>query len=101
MKLKGAPSSVKQINIEKDEEYNCIECDYQFNNKMSLQKHINLIHTVIKETNGTIKCFKCEQKFSDHWTIMSHRKDNHLEQTNPCQSSNDHSCRFPDETQAK
>ena len=45
---------------EKEQEFNCVECDYQGHNEAQLRKHISLKHMIDPRT---IKCRMCDEQF--------------------------------------
>ena len=84
--------------INKDQEFNCEECDYQGTRKMELKKHINLKHTM-KDTymEGTLKCRNCGEQFSAKWNLMQHRKSMHLNSVAYCRNKIEGNCVFSDD----
>ena len=59
----------KHSQKQREEEFNCMECDFQTDSAYRLQKHINLKHF--------IKCKFCGNLFQGKETLMKHRKSHH------------------------
>ena len=47
---------MKDVHYEKEEEFNCEECDFQTNGSIHLRKHIEIKHEM--------KCKLCDNRFS-------------------------------------
>ena len=61
-----------EIFDEKEDEFNCRDCDYQGNTHESLQKHIRLTHTMDK-----YKCTDCNYQCRDGKELYNHKKTMH------------------------
>ena len=74
-----------------------MNCDFQTNESGQLKKHISLKHE--KQTSqGSVKCYNCEDTFSDFKNLMRHRKAAHPEIAKPCKYYNDGKCMFNAQT---
>merc|ERR1711947_3586 len=62
--------------VEKDIEFNCMECDLQTTSEAHLNKHINLKHR--------LTCKICEEVFKEKTSLMQHRKTEHKSSVAPC-----------------
>jgi stress-induced morphogen len=73
-------SSKRKVEKEKEEEeFHCVDCDFQAHSQDQLTKHINLKHVRrrgVGEENH-IECKFCGNKFYEKGEFMTHRKVNH------------------------
>ena len=81
------PSS-KNAKENIEEEYNCMECDFQASQKTELNKHIQIKHTL----HEGIKCRNCGVNFKRKPDLMVHRKVDHPHTVAPCRKGKD--CEF-------
>ena len=86
----------KQSNVTMDVELNCDQCDFQTNLAKALNKHINMKHGKHDQSEDVVKCFNCEDQFSDHWSLMNHRREKHHSYAKPCSSYKEGNCKFAD-----
>ena len=83
--------SVEELEIsETDEEFNCIECDFQTTSTEYLRKHIKIKHRII--------CKICEKEFKEKSNLMLHRKTEHYNSVATCRKFADKNCPFVEET---
>ena len=70
---------MKHIQNKHSSEFNCQECDFQAgSSSIILAKHMNLRHRKAEEqTDDTLKCNRCEQRFSAKWNLNNHIRDSH------------------------
>ena len=91
---KSTPSTKFQ---KQEEEFNCIECDFQGTRKYELIKHISLKHSGKQEMNDSIKCRICGEQFNTKWNLMHHRKEKHMNAVAFCRNKSQGSCSFTDD----
>ena len=61
-----------------EEEFNCMNCDFQANSNSQLKIHFNLKHVSREEIDGNkIECRYCGEQYSDRKMFMEHRKREH------------------------
>ena len=88
----------REVEVSKshDIQYNCQQCDFQTNAEMALTKHKILKHQNKENANKVIKCRDCESIFSDTWSLMNHRSENHKDKKKPCVKFLNGVCKFND-----
>ena len=70
---------------------NCPKCYFQSNSKEEMENHFKMSHVPNGETSKVvirterITCRNCKNEFSNYWSLMNHRRDNH---------PTDKSCRY-------
>ena len=69
-------SCLENLEPEVEEEFNCIECDFQGTQQSQLSKHILIRHR--------IKCRNCESIFKNKPEFMVHRKKEHYNAVAVC-----------------
>ena len=83
----------KNKNVE--EQYNCIDCDFQGSSQFQLRKHINLKHVVNESSSkDMIKCRNCGEEFTEKWRLMNHRKSEHISSVALCRNNIEGNCKF-------
>ena len=106
----------------------CTFCDYKFENKIELKRHMNTKHSFEMENKEsktdeefncmdcdfqttsenylkkhinikhTINCKICEKEFKDKRNLLQHRKKEHYNSVAPCRKYAEKSCPYSDET---
>ena len=73
-------------------QWNCLECPFQTNNKGILKNHVNVKHTN-EQNDQMVECDKCVRKFMSTWYLRNHVRDDH-EKTEECVFYKANKCRF-------
>ena len=69
--------SWKKVPLVLKEEFNCTDCDYQFETLGALQKHTNRKHGKNMEEDQEFHCDVCEDKFCDQKDLDKHKDNTH------------------------
>ena len=87
-----------KTNHIEEEEFNCNDCPYQATAQLQLNKHINLKHRLANQmTEEVIYCKHCGEQFAEKWSLMNHRKQNHLSTVAFCKNNLKNDCRYSNE----
>ena len=77
---------------------NCPKCYFQSDCKEEMEKHLKMSHLPKGDTSKVvirterIACRNCKVEFQNYWSLMNHRRDNHL---------SDKACRYDLEDRCK
>ena len=84
------PEDIEVNLTEKDDEFNCMDCDFQTTSETYLKKHIKLKHI--------LNCKICQKEFKDKVSLMQHRKKEHKSLVAPCRKYAVKMCPYIEET---
>ena len=74
-------------------DHNCLECDHQTNSKYNLNKHMDIAHGYVNDTNIKYKCVSCAQGFAAKSSLINHRRDAHGKSKIKCIFKEGNQCR--------
>ena len=84
---------------DRDEQFNCIQCDFQGTSKLQIKKHIDVRHTRKNMNMGEIiECKYCGKQFKERANFMLHRKSEHPRTVAGCRNLSEGKCNFSEES---
>lgn len=67
---------IQENSQNNNEPYKCLECSKIFTRKFNLQRHMEIVHTVVHEKQvvgvSENRCHKCDKTFSRSWCLIRH-----------------------------
>ena len=93
-KPKPKPKVTVNEKRQKEDEFNCNECDFQGTSNIQLKKHFDLKHNQKEILKGSIACRNCGEMFNEKWNLMNHRKNMHSSNVATCRNFSVGKCNF-------